>query len=362
MDILPSNRECTVMIVGYYGYGNLGDEAILEVLIKDIKEVNSQIQIVVPSIKPENIKERHEVHPIQLISWNMIRSIIKADLIIIGGGGLFSSDSGFFTYFVPLLAILGKILRKKVSYYAIGIYSTTPPLLLKLTKFSLKFADVISVRDTASLKVIRNELKRKILLVPDPALRLPFIGREIALKILQRNGIDTNKFLIGLSLRSMNEEIDDKLAKEVAKTVNWILDALDAIVIFYTFCPQSDYTIDDREIAKAIKKMIKHQDRFKILEYYPPSVTKGLIGVMDYFIGMRLHSMIFAHSMNVPFIGIIYEEKCKSFLRMFAKTQSRVYLSNIKQLQNIVKSDVLRIMREGTLNKASKFSRLKVRE
>ena len=40
---------------------------------------------------------------------------------------------------------------------------------------------------------------------------------------------------------------------------------------------------------------------------------------MDYMITMRLHSMIFAYRLGIPFSGISYDIKCDDFLKSIGK-------------------------------------------
>ena len=45
----------------------------------------------------------------------------------------------------------------------------------------------------------------------------------------------------------------------------------------------------------------------------------SLIGNLDLLIGIRLHALIFAALMHVPFIGISYDPKITSFLHMIGQ-------------------------------------------
>ena len=79
----------TILISGYYGYGNTGDEAILSVMIKDLRAQIPGVEIFVVSGNPKETKARYLVGSISHNDLQAIISTIKmCDLVILGGGGL----------------------------------------------------------------------------------------------------------------------------------------------------------------------------------------------------------------------------------------------------------------------------------
>ena len=79
----------------------------------------------------------------------------------------------------------------------------------------------------------------------------------------------------------------------------------------------------DRELAKQIKVCIKYPQHFHYLKYdYKPTVLMGIIGRSQWMLAMRLHSMIFATIMNIPFFAIVYDQKVSNFLKI---TKNKYY-------------------------------------
>ncbi len=85
-----------VLIAGYYGFGNTGDEAILEAMINDFRILKPDISIIVVSGNPQ---ETTNLHQVKSVPWSDIQEIIAAmktcDLVILGGGGIFHDYWGF---------------------------------------------------------------------------------------------------------------------------------------------------------------------------------------------------------------------------------------------------------------------------
>src|SRR5438105_4709078 len=79
-----------IFLVGYYGFGNVGDEAILSTILTEFHASRPQARIVVASGDPAQTSAAHRV---EAIPWNDMAAIHRAvqacDLVLIGGGGLF---------------------------------------------------------------------------------------------------------------------------------------------------------------------------------------------------------------------------------------------------------------------------------
>jgi len=91
-----TEKPKTILISGYYGYGNTGDEAILSAMIEDFRTRIPEVEIVVVSGNPEETKTHHHVDAIALANLQLIiRTINGSDFVILGGGGLFHDYWGF---------------------------------------------------------------------------------------------------------------------------------------------------------------------------------------------------------------------------------------------------------------------------
>ena len=95
-----------------------------------------------------------------------------------------------------------------------------------------------------------------------------------------------------------------------------MIDNYDLYIIFFTFCPSFSSTVkkSDKDLGMRLSIHVKNKNRFKLLDYYMPGDTLGLMGDMDLFIGMRYHSQVFAHKQGIQLIGLVYDDKCRRFL------------------------------------------------
>ena len=130
-----------VVLSGYYGFKNFGDEEILSVLINKLQELKQMITVI--SSDPQYTKKQYK-HIRSVYTFdikNIIFLIAKSDILISGGGSLLqdttSIKSLLYYLFIIFIALL---FGKKVIIFAQGIGPITTPLGKFLTKILLKNA------------------------------------------------------------------------------------------------------------------------------------------------------------------------------------------------------------------------------
>src|SRR5581483_10345032 len=111
-----AGRLPRIVISGYYGFGNLGDELILSALLRELKKLSPGSDVVVLSHDPERTQREHKVRAVS--RWNLFavaRALVGADLLISGGGGLLQDKSGIQTplYYLGVI-LIAKLLGKPV--------------------------------------------------------------------------------------------------------------------------------------------------------------------------------------------------------------------------------------------------------
>lgn len=334
------NGKSRILVFGNYDGTNIGDDCILlHVLNEFEKDAND---IIIPSRRSVYIAEKYHVNSIQFCSFKFVSEFFKSNVFLIGGGGIFSRYIGPCAKFLPLFAMFAKLFGKKVIYYKVGVYNTAPFLVKELVKLSMLCSDEISVRDSVSFYTLGFVSRLKnVTITLDPGLALKPVDKSVAKRLLLYEKFVGEKILVGLSLKyTIDKEMNSKIVSEFSKFIDWIIEKFDAEVAFFPFSFNTKRTVEnDLEIAKEIQKVLKSKNmmRFKVIQAsnYTPNEIKGMVGLVDLFIGMRFHSILFAYSMKKPLIGVSYEEKCRDFLeskRLPFIDVEHVEFSAIKQL------------------------------
>ena len=82
-----SGKNKNILISGYYGFDNFGDEAILGVLVKKLKELNANVRVL--SKNPAKTASLYGVETTFFFNLlKVIFRICKCDVLVSGGGSL----------------------------------------------------------------------------------------------------------------------------------------------------------------------------------------------------------------------------------------------------------------------------------
>jgi len=117
-----------IIISGYYGFGNTGDEAILTGILKNLREesccLGEDFDFTVLSADPSSTSRDYGVRAVNRTGLkDILKSLWGCDLFISGGGGLLQDVTGrqFSIFYYLGLALLARLCGKKVSIYAQGM-------------------------------------------------------------------------------------------------------------------------------------------------------------------------------------------------------------------------------------------------
>lgn len=298
-----------IFLFGYYGFQNTGDEAILEAIIKLIKKTTPSVGLTVLSYKAKETMEKYHVDAVSRNSFkDVVKAIRDSDVVISGGGSILQdvTSSRSLLYYSAII-LLAKKMGKKVMFYGNGFGPITRYLNKKLVKHIINQVDVITVRDYQSKEYMQSlGIKREITVTADIAFALE-IGDEENQNIFLQEKMDVTKKWVGISVRDWKGE---KHFKEViAKTADYLMSRNYGVVFIPMQFPSDVNT--SKEIANMMQKVPK------ILEkQYNPREMIGMISNLDFLLGMRLHSLIFAAIAEVPMIGLVYDAKIKNFLKL----------------------------------------------
>jgi len=329
-----------VLIIGYYGYGNVGDEAILQCIIRDLYEEMPDLEITVVSGNPIATKSTQGINAISVREFTkVIHAAQSTDLIILGGGGLFHDyddfDPGtlltrkywgiawYSTY--PFLATL---LDKPFMLYAVGVGPLFSEHAKIYTLAAFEQAAAITVRDDGSrnLLIKLGAIPERIQTVSDPVLGMPFPSKADTVKRLARQQfvLPSGKPIIAVSLRHWQygpmPEAD--WLSQIAQALDTFIETYDAAALFIPFQKISDLPINindafnDASVVALLTSAMRHGAHLTTLSgIYSVNDVAGIIGCCDLMLGMRLHSLILAANAGIPVVGIIYDPKVRELMQ-----------------------------------------------
>ncbi|MBX9770499.1 MAG: polysaccharide pyruvyl transferase CsaB [Candidatus Obscuribacterales bacterium] len=297
------NQGKLVIVSGYYGYDNMGDEAILETIVGELKELIPANQIVVLSHNPESTKNIYNVNSINRFDFIELAKCLKqARLFISGGGGLFQDTKSFGSpAYYGLQIFLAKAFNVPVFVFAQGIGPLRGILARTITKSALSVASFTTVRDHESDKLLSNW----------------FINHEMTadpvwcLKANSTASLSNNGPMVGLSLRP-SPTLTDEHIKQLANILDNSLTA-ETTVVLLPLQPEQDLPVLTK-FSEYWQEKKRHAILFDSTQCQLPSQWLSIIGSLNFLISMRLHALIMGIASGRPVLGINYDPKVSQLL------------------------------------------------
>ena len=328
------SSDKSIIISGYYGFDNSGDDAILKSIIKDIRSLDNKLDIVVLSNNPEKTNASYNVEAVDRFKIkDVIKAIKNASLFISGGGSLLQdvTSTRSLLYYLAVMTI-AKAHRKPVMVYANGIGPINRRFNRMLSKLVLDKVELITLRDEDS-RVYLSQMGVKnenIIVTADPVFTLEASKKEHIDNIFIKEGIPSNKRFIGISIRKWKTA--KNIVEVVSMTIDYIIDKYEVDVILIPM-----HYPEDLEIGLEVLDNIEHNNCYILRDKYTVEEIMGVIQRVDLIIAMRLHSLIYAAGQEVPMVGLVYDPKVEGFLKSLNMDyMCRVDDLDFKELINII--------------------------
>ncbi|MGI6129852.1 MAG: polysaccharide pyruvyl transferase CsaB [bacterium] len=299
-----------VVLSGYFGFSNAGDEAILAAEIAALRQLVPAIDIVVLSGNPRETAATYQVKAVPRGNLMAVgRALSQADLLISGGGSLLQdiTSNRSIPYYLGVVA-LAKLLGKKAMLYSNGVGPINHPFNRYLVRWLGNWVDLITVRDAGSKDTLKQlgVQRPPMMLTADAVFTLKPAKREVAEEVLRQGGVTSDRPRLGISVRHWGELQD---YKEIMST------AIDAFareynfqVVFLPLQHPGDVVASEEVCAFMSEPVVVIRAQCDV------PTTMALYGAMDMVLGIRLHALVFAALQAVPHVGIVYDPKVASFL------------------------------------------------
>lgn len=289
-------KPVKVVVSGYIGFDNFGDESILNVLLDNLKRQSTDITVI--TANPKKTKLIHGVKTCKTFAlFSILMALLRTDILVSGGGSLLQDKTSIKSLFYYLFIIFcAKLFGKKVIIFAQGIGPVNCPIARFLTKYTLKNCDYLSVRDEKSLFLLRGwgicaDLQ------PDPVFNLEIPAY-------------TPHGKVGIQLRSwkyLSEEFLNKLADEVIKNFS------DREILIFSFQDALDYNLC-KEFQTKLTIRAPYIKTNVVKNDFPHNITENF-KTLEYLIGMRFHACLLALKFGIKTLAINYDEKVEKLAK-----------------------------------------------
>lgn len=302
-----------IVISGFYGFHNIGDEAILRSLIQNIRQKDSEVELVVLSNLPEETAEKFNVKAIKRDSvFSVVHHIRCADAVISGGGSLLQdrTSSRSIHYYLGVMQI-ALFFKKPVYLLSNGVGPIERIKNRKKTARILNKVRQITVRDDDSYALLKEigVSSHHIQISADMVLAMEEVTNQTGEAILHKmipDGLwDKKRVAIAVRQKDFRDPVRQEKLVSMANRLSEKY-----VVVFLPF-----YYKNDTKLSKEIGHLVKH-GVFFVDEKHNALSFMSMVKCMDAMIGSRLHSLIFALVCELPMVAISYDPKIESFMEM----------------------------------------------
>lgn len=279
-----------VLISGYYGFGNLGDEALLSGLGAGLRARGHEVRVL--SGDPEATRALHGVDSVDRYR-GLVGALLRADALVSGGGGLLQDVSSrrSLAYYLTVLR-LGRLLGKRVCVYGQSIGPLGPGGRERVAR-ALRGVPV-AVRDIPS-QTLLAQLGVPAALVADPALLLPCAPAPDG-----HTQPEADRPVV-LVPRGAHPDLTEALAEAGLRLL------ADGVPVAVLGLHEDEDAADVARLARALE--------VEAWRASTPADALSLLGRARYVLSVRLHGLIFAAACKVGFAGLVYDPKVAGFLR-----------------------------------------------
>jgi len=316
---------------GWFGSGNLGDDAILIGLRNLLSEAIPGVEIAALSTDVEHTKRVCGVEAFQLRSPRELlaphskpkirdyqRVFRWADACILSGGTpIYDYDhiSRIIHYGLP------RILGKELICFGIGVKQIRSWIGRRSVRSLLERAAAVSTRDLRSKSELEAiGIRKEIRVTGDSSLFLT--PRAPDAKKLGELGIIQDEPLVAFCPRALSPDhkihyhapLSIEVISKIRRTLALTADHLSRSGHRVAFIPFHEAPPDDDTTEIAVIRDLMREPSLVFERVIPPETVAGVLGQVQLVVGLRLHSLILAAAMGVPSVSLNYDPKIAGFM------------------------------------------------
>lgn len=303
-------RKHRVVVSGYYGFGNAGDDAILESIHQANRSAGDGVSVTVLSNAPELTRKQYGLDAVPRFRvLEVLCALMRCDALVSGGGSLLqdTTSTRSLLYYLSVIRC-ARWLHRPVMLYANGIGPVRKPVNRRRVRRVVEGATLVTLRDHASAQELTEMgVTRPVQVTADPVFRLEPAGPDRALELLSAAGLEPGRPFAAVSVRDWHD-VGDFFA-QLARLCDHLRRRYGLEVLFLLMQPQRD-----REATQQVRNAME-ESSYVLDAPCTPRELMGVLGQGRLCLAMRLHTLIFAARMAVPTMGLVYDPKVDSYLK-----------------------------------------------
>lgn len=348
---LRADRPLHFLVGGVrFGNHNVGDDAILEGVVKILKKVRPNCEITVLTdqprytanklgvkafkyqfVVPSSGKINRLFRMISRVFENLIQVylVLRSDVVVFGGGTILSDSPAVILRLVSWAIFADK----RLVHFPGGMNpGNSPDTLKRLLEISKEF-DLFMVRDIESKnRLVKAGFKSESVHVTiDPAFNISLSSVPVE-SDAELHWLDKSRNIVGIGISQEPDCAHHNNPVEWGRIADFLIESLGVDVIFL---PSNTQTGKDILAMRRTMETMTYKQRAHLVETeLTPQAEILAISQLQIMISSRMHQLIFSALATTPFVGISRCAKIDSFLATFemnpAAKVSACTLENIR--------------------------------
>nr|WP_269211960.1 polysaccharide pyruvyl transferase family protein [Zhihengliuella flava] len=320
-------RAKKVIVSGFYGARNLGDEMILGSITQALTQHDDSVQVVVAAENPANVEASHGLQAFQRTNHvAAAHEVQTASAVIVGGGGLwhdytYEAGGGLLSLFnggkismagFGILPMMGRVLDRPYHVVGLGVGPLDDYGARQTVKFLAEHTESLYVRDPESARVLQSlpVAQDRITVGPDVVYGVDLPQpTEADLPEQVRELSAAGRRIIALNMRPWKNADMDAVSARVAAALRSLADQEPIAVVGVPM--QAGKSFDGRAIELVTAQLGAD---VPVIPLTAPLTTAQLAAVYrsaSALVAMRLHACLVAHRLGLPTVGLCYDPKVR---------------------------------------------------
>lgn len=351
-------RHRKIALLHHTGCGNLGDDAIIDAVVDNVRRRRPASKIVVFSMNPDDTVKRHgiqsfpvrryewessaepitESHPIQSrfarwlattrnpairlprATWGEIRWLVESyqrlrtfELLIVSGGGQLTERGGpwSFPYALFVWSLMAKMAEVRLMFCNVGAGPLNHPLSKWFIVRALRAASYVSFRNKESQDLAASlGFTDRSYVFPDNAYSLDVASPSPSRKEMRSVtvGVAPMPFPFSdlLTIPGDADAIENELIDKLATFTRLLIRQAYSVTLF-----GSDVKADPPVVKEVSQRLLSRHD-ISVPSIAPSESVSELLSEMskmDCVVTCRFHGVVFAHLLNKPVLAIAHHPK-----------------------------------------------------
>lgn len=304
-------RKYTVVMSGYYGFSNAGDDAILQSIHEGILAASDEISVKVLSNNPTLTQELCGLEAVNRFQfWKVLSTLKHCDALLSGGGSLLQdrTSTRSLLYYLGIIR-MAEFFHKPVMMYANGIGPVRKTANRMRVRRAVERAALVTLRDSSSANELRDMgvIRQDLYVTADPVFNLPPASQERGVELLQTAHLPTGAKFAAISVRDWMDT--DGFPEKLATVCDHMKKQHGLEILFILMQPKHD-----QHTTAQVRQLMKEPSYLLDVPCTPRELM-AVLGQAKLCVAMRLHTLIFAARMAVPCVGLVYDPKVESYLK-----------------------------------------------